>query len=146
MKKYLPISTNKTPVKVLADYAPLTLSMVGDSVHTLFLRTYFLEKDPYKNSLLHKDVSEYACATSQAQDGKVMLQFLSDDERRIFNKAKNCKINTVPKHASYYEYQLATAFEAVCGYLYLSGQDERLAELFDEIYREKLPKIENKVD
>ncbi len=143
MKRYLPTSSENIPEKVLADYAPLALSMVGDSVHTLFLRAYFSELNPYKNAKIHLEASKFACAPSQAEDAKIMLPLLTEQEKRIFNKAKNAKINTVPKHASFYEYQLATAFEAVTGYLYLSGQNDRLACLYDAIYENKLSENNN---
>ncbi len=143
MKRYLPLSAENIPEKVLADYAPLVLGIVGDSVHTLFLRAYFSELNPYKNAKIHVEASKFACAPSQAEDAKVMLPLLTEKEKRIFNKAKNAGINTVPKHASFYEYQLATAFEAVTGYLYLSGQNDRLACLYDEIYRNKLSENTN---
>lgn len=139
MKNYLPFSAEKISEKVLDDYSPLALSQVGDSVHTLFLRTLLMRKYPYKNSLLHKEVALYACAPSQAEDAKKILPLLTEEEKRIFNKGKNGKINTVPKHATLYQYQLATAFEAVCGYLYLSANSDRLAELFSAIYADKLP-------
>jgi len=141
MKKYLPVSAKTVSVKTLDDCAPLSLSIVGDSVHTLFLRTVFLAKDPYDNNSLHRDVALYACAPSQAEYAKKLFPLLTDDEKKIFNKAKNGKINTIPKHATRYQYQLSTAFEAVTGYLYLSAQNDRLAELYTEIYKDTLPEI-----
>lgn len=143
MKRHLPISAEEIAEKELFDYAPLALSMVGDAVHTLFLRSFFAEKTPYKNAKIHSAVAQYACAASQAEDAAVMLPLLSDAEKRIYNKAKNAKLNTIPKHASLYQYQLATAFEAVTGYLYLSGNNDRLADLYMTIYKDKLPKGDN---
>ena len=70
---------------------------------------------------------------------KKILPCLTAEERKIFNKAKNAKINTVPKHATFYQYQLATAFEAVTGYLYLSAQNERLCELYEIAYGDMVP-------
>lgn len=139
MRKYLPLSDNKVDLITLNNANPLTLSFVGDGVHTLFIRTAMLDKNPYRNDVLHELSSEYVCAPSQAEDAKIMLPLLTEEERKIFNKAKNGKINSVPKHATIYQYQLATAFEAVTGYLYLSGQNERLAELYEAIYTERLP-------
>lgn len=117
---------------------PLTLSFVGDGVHTLFIRAALLKKSPFRNDVMHELTSSFVCATAQAEDAKAMLPLLTDEERQIFNKAKNGKINTVPKHATIYQYQLATAFEAVTGFLYLTGKAERLAELYGIIYKDKL--------
>ncbi len=138
MNEHLPISAEKIDARTLLDYAPLTLSLVGDAVHTLFLRSYFSKKHPYDNAEIHKAVSAYARASSQAEDAKAMLPLLSDAEKRIFNKAKNAHLNTIPKSASLYEYQLSTAFEAVCGYLFLVGDNDRMASLFGQIYEVKL--------
>ena len=37
----------------------------------------------------------------------------------------------MPKHADPADYHAATAFEALIGYLYISGQDERLKTLVE---------------
>ncbi len=137
MKKYLPFSLDFVPVDVLRSANPLTLSFVGDGVHTLFIRAAVMERNPYKNNVLHELASSFVCASSQSEDAKKMFPLLSEEERFIFNKGKNAKINTVPKHAGIYRYQLATAFEAVTGYLYLSGQNDRLAELYEAIYSDR---------
>ena len=39
--------------------------------------------------------------------------------------------HNVPKHQSPEDYSRATGLEALMGYLYLSGQMERIGELFD---------------
>lgn len=139
MKEYLPVLTESVSTKELFDYNPLVLSSVGDGVHTLFLRCALVKTSPYRNDMMHALTSKFACAPSQADAAKKILPLLTKEERAIFNKAKNGKINTVPKHATFYQYQLATAFEAVVGYLYLSAQSDRLAELFDIIYGETVP-------
>ena len=142
MKKYLPFSMDSVPVAALRDANPLTLSFVGDGVHTLFVRAAVLERNPYKNNVLHELASSYVCASAQAEDAKKLFPLLNEAERFIFNKAKNAKINAVPKHAGIYRYQLATAFEAVTGYLYLSGQNDRLTELYENIYSDKFPETQ----
>ena len=139
MKEYLPAQNTSVPKNELFDYNPLVLSSVGDGVHTLFLRCALVKTSPYRNDMMHALTSRFACAPSQAEAAKKILPLLNADERKIFNKAKNGKINTVPKHATFYQYQLATAFEAVVGYLYLSAQNDRLAELFEVIYGETVP-------
>lgn len=137
MKKYLPFSLDLVSLDSLRNANPLTLSFVGDGVHTLFVRAAVMERNPYKNNVLHELASSYVCASAQAEDAKKLFPLLNEAERFIFNKAKNAKINTVPKHAGIYRYQLATAFEAVTGYLYLSGQNDRLAELYEAIYSDR---------
>jgi ribonuclease-3 family protein len=54
---------------------------------------------------------------------------LTPREAEVFQLGKNAK-STPPKHASYEDYSLATAVEAVIGYLHLTGQTQRIEELF----------------
>ena len=135
----MPISQEKMDRKTLFDLNVLSLSMVGDGVHTLFLRSAALEISRYSNEKLHTLTAKYACAEAQALAAKKMLPLLSDEEKRIFSKGKNSHPHTIPKHASIYVYHLATAFEAVTGFLYLAGDNDRLAELYEAIYGDWLP-------
>lgn len=145
MKKFLPFSNSSVPDSKLRNANPLALSFVGDGVHTLFIRAAVLSVNPFRNDVLHSLAAEYVCAPSQAEDAKIMLPLLTPCERQIFNKAKNAKLNTVPKHATLYQYQLATAFEAVTGYLFLAGDNDRLYELYSYIYADKLSEINDSV-
>ena len=145
MKEFLPVFTEAVDAKELFDCNPLVLSSVGDGVHTLFLRCALVKTSPYRNDMMHALTSKFACAPAQSMAAKKILPHLTDDERRIFNKAKNAKINTVPKHATFYQYQLATAFEAVTGYLYLSAQNDRLAELYGIAYGETQSDTEEEI-
>ena len=48
----------------------------------------------------------------------------------MLKRGRNANSVHVPKNADIMEYRKATGFEALCGYLYLSGRTERLQELF----------------
>lgn len=121
----------------LKNAAPLALSFVGDAVHTLFVRERVFGESPYKNGELHKLAGNVCCAPDQARKAKILMPLLTEEELFVFKKGKNAHVNSVPKHSSLTEYKLATALEAVAGYLFLSGQDERLNELMKAIYEEK---------
>lgn len=120
--------------KYLKDIHPLTLSFIGDSVHTLLMRVMNLDSSPYSNNKLHNITAKNVCASKQAIDAKVLLPLLNDEELFIYKKAKNAKTNMLPKNATLMEYHLATAFEAVIGYLYLSAQNDRLQALLSQLY------------
>ena len=65
---------------------------------------------------------------------------LTEQEEKIYNRAKNQKNNSKAKNASIMEYKLATGLEAVFGYLYLEKNFERLEEMFNyiiKLYEEK---------
>lgn len=112
----------------------LSLAFVGDGVHTLLVRTgAFAPKT--KNNDLHALSSAYCCAQTQAKAAKKMEPLLREDEAFIFRKGKNANVGSVPKNATLMDYKLATAFEAVVGYLYLAGEDDRMKELIEESYK-----------
>lgn len=130
----LPLSKINYEKSYLKDVNPLSLSFVGDGVHTLLIRAMSLNKSPYHNNDLHILTAQMVCATRQALDAKVLLPLLNEEELFIYKKAKNAKTHSLPKNATLMEYHLATALEAVIGYLYLSAQNERLEELLVNIY------------
>ena len=91
---------------------------------------------------LHKKVSTIVSARAQAGFMEHMLEnnILTEDEEKIYNRAKNQKNNSKAKNASIMEYKLATGLEAVFGYLYLEKNFERLEEMFNyiiKLYEEK---------
>ena len=46
----------------------------------------------------------------------------------MFRRARNCHIQTSAKHAERAEYRRASGLEAVLGFLFLTGNTERLTE------------------
>ena len=68
-----------------------------------------------------------------------IIGMLTEEEAGVFRRAKNAKTHSVAKHATLSDYKKATAFEALIGYLYLSGQEDRLKFLLkarEELCRE----------
>ena len=47
----------------------------------------------------------------------------------MFKRGRNANSPTVAKHATVSDYRKATGFEALMGYLYLTGNMKRLTEL-----------------
>ncbi len=54
---------------------------------------------------------------------------LTEEELHIFRRGRNANSPTMAKHASVSDYRRATGFEALMGYLYLTGRTKRLLEL-----------------
>lgn len=108
---------------------PLVLAMIGDSVHSLFVRTFIAKTNPVKVNKMNKLVSSVVCAGAQFKTFKKIEPLLSEDEDDIARRARNTHIHSKAKNFSYTEYIYATAFEALLGYLYVTGKSERL-ELF----------------
>lgn len=105
---------------------PLVLAYVGDSVQMLTVKTRLAVTSDGKANALHRATANVVKAVSQAKKAEELLPLLTDAERDIYRRARNSKANTIPKHASIGEYKCASGLEAVIGYLYLTGQSERL--------------------
>jgi ribonuclease-3 family protein len=58
-----------------------------------------------------------------------LLTILTEEELGVFKRARNAKKTTRAKHASVSQYNKSTGFEALVGYLYLTGQEERLKQI-----------------
>lgn len=117
----------------LKDAAPLALSMIGDAVHTLIVRNKIFAEHRFKNNEIHVLASKEVCAKNQASLARRVEPFLTEAEAFIYKKGKNAKVNSIPKNAELVEYKLATGFEALLGYLFLSGNYARIDELFELI-------------
>ena len=114
---------------------PLVLAYVGDSVFDLFVRTSLIGSG--KAGKLHLLSAQKVCAKAQADVIKEILPDLSETETEIFMRGRNAKTPTVPKNAEVADYHMATGFEALIGYLYLTANDERLKQLMSFVTRDK---------
>ena len=61
---------------------------------------------------------------------------LTEEERSVYKRSRNAKVNSVPHHAQVAQYHAATGLEALFGWLYLLGRLERIGELFARITEE----------
>ena len=60
---------------------------------------------------------------------KLLEEELSQEELAVFKRGRNAKSATTAKNASVTDYRLATGFEALIGWLFLSERFERLADI-----------------
>ena len=67
-----------------------------------------------------------------------MKDFLTEEEVRLVKRARNHKTTSKARSADPVTYKLATAFEALIGYLELNGDRERA----EEVIAEALKRIE----
>ena len=77
-------------------------------------------------------------AESQAAFLDAVREQLTEDEQDVMRRGRNATKTSVPKHADSRSYRMATALEALFGYLYLTGQNDRLYELFGRM-KEMMP-------
>jgi ribonuclease-3 family protein len=105
---------------------PAVLAFMGDAVFDLFIRERLILMKKGTSHKLHIYSTDYVKAASQAKISKAIMDEFTEDEAYIFRRGRNTKSTTVPKNADIQDYKYATALEAVLGFLYLTGQTERL--------------------
>ena len=128
----IPILTDCISEKQARELNPLVLAYIGDGVHTLYVRTKETRNTTGKADKLHRLVTEQVKASAQAQSLNNIKDLLNEEEEGIFLRARNSHQHSVAKNASIADYKTATGFEAVIGYLYLTGQNDRLEYLLSE--------------
>ncbi len=110
-------------------YSPLTLAYIGDAIYDLVIRTIVVERGNTSPNKLHKKTVKYVSAVVQAKLVDGLWEELTQEEQEICRRGRNAKSYTTAKNASVMEYRKATGLEALCGYLYLQGRQERLLYL-----------------
>ena len=109
---------------------PLSLAFVGDTVWDLLTRQRLLMSQAQVNTL-HKKAVAMVNAGAQAEAAGRIEPHLSEEEGDIFRRGQNAHSrHNTPKNQDPYAYSRATALEALMGYLYLTGRQERLLELY----------------
>ncbi len=112
---------------------PLVLAYIGDAFFNLYVRTRLLAFEQNRVRVLHGYGAKMVSATLQAQALREMEGRLSEDELAVVRRGRNAK-STVPKSASVGDYRASTGFEALLGFLYLSGEEARLAALAGDAF------------
>ena len=110
----------------------LSLAFLGDSVFTLFVREYLVNRHDGKSGFLHKLASTYVCAAAQAKMIDGISGELTETESEIARRARNCHTASKAKNASLSDYKKATMLEAVLGFLKITGNEVRLNELMNK--------------
>lgn len=119
------------PEKDIQQINPQSLAFVGDAVYSLFVRTHFCKASSARSRKLHKQSTDFVKASAQSSALDDIYDSLTESELAVAKRARNTKVNTMSKHAKMIEYKKSTAFEALLGYLYLSGKRDRLNELLN---------------
>ncbi|MDB9526246.1 ribonuclease III domain-containing protein [Oscillatoria sp. CS-180] len=110
--------------------SPLALAYVGDAVYELFVRSRCL-MPPKQVRRFHQQVVSHVRAEQQAHYLGYLRPHLTDAEADVVRRGRNAAPNR-GQRASRQDYQQATAFEALLGYLYLTNA-ERLMEILNAL-------------
>lgn len=115
------------------ELSPLTLAFIGDTVFDLLVRESLICQANRPANDLHNLAVQKVKASSQAGFVEKLLPYLTEKEIAVYKRGRNAKSGHLPKNATQSDYHMATGFESLIGYLYLSDELERIKELFNLI-------------
>lgn len=114
----------------------LGLAHLGDAVYELMVRSWLCLHGKATAKGLHRAAVRYVAAPAQAQRVEKIRPVLTQEELDVFRRGRNASPHSIPQNASREEYRTATALEALFGWLYLKGRNDRLNELFARMMEE----------
>ena len=110
------------------------LAYLGDAVLELLVREHLVRKGYSSSKALNAHALDYVRAPMQARAMERLAPHLTEQEQSVFRRGRNIGHTGTPKHATVAEYRAATGMETLFGYLHLSGNTARAAELFALAY------------
>ena len=117
------------PQQDIRTYSPLALAYIGDGIYELYIRTIVVGRGNRQASKLHHAASRLVKAPTQALMAEALEAEFTPKEEAVYRRGRNAKSYTTAKNATTGQYRKATGFEAVMGYLYLTGQYIRMIDL-----------------
>ena len=118
----------------LREISVAALAYLGDSVIELCVRRHLVERGLSTSAHLNEAALSFVRAGAQAEAMKRLIPHLSEEEDRYFRRGRNMGHSSVPKRATVSEYRAATGMEVLFGYSHLTGQNDRIEELFSLAY------------
>ena len=123
----------------IREHSPLALAFVGDGVYELLVRSRGVERTRLQPGRLHGGAVKFVSAKGQFEALQFLEPLLTEEERDLVRRGHNASKASVSKHATPEEYRASTGFECMLGYLYLTGRNDRIEELFDAIWQQFAP-------
>ncbi len=105
----------------------LELAYLGDSLYDLYVREHLVARGGRVKEL-HRRAISLVCAHAQSEALARVQDMLTDAERDVVRRARNAH-QSPPRNADPGEYHHATALEALIGWLYVTGQRDRMNEV-----------------
>lgn len=107
----------------------LQLAYIGDAVWETIIRDAVIHRGMNLHHMHGKCVA-YVNAHAQAGFLENISDMLDEQEREIARRGRNAHAHhPAPRNQDPGDYAAATGFEAVIGYLYLTGQENRIKTL-----------------
>lgn len=107
----------------------LQLAYIGDVVWETIIRETMIHRGLNLHHM-HSACVEYVNAHAQAGFMKNIAEMLEEHEVEISRRGRNAHArHPAPRNQDPGDYAAATGFEALIGYLYLTGRDDRIESL-----------------
>lgn len=113
--------------------SPGYLAFLGDAVYSLMARERIIRTGGSPGRA-HSLAAGQVCATAQARAAALLEPLFTAEEAEQFRRGRNAQIHQPPKGTTCADYHAATGLEALFGFLYLCGRQERLNELLDIVW------------
>ena len=110
-------------------FNPVVLAFLGDAVYSLWVREKLVRSGAGKAAEFQRAAAKVESARGQSAFLERVFPLFTEREEEINRRGRNAKKATKSKHATPAEYNRSTGFEAVLGYLYLTGDQARIEEL-----------------
>ncbi|HEY8495737.1 MAG TPA: ribonuclease III domain-containing protein [Limnochordales bacterium] len=111
---------------------PLHLAYLGDAVWELHVRTQLVASGVDRLSDIHRRAVDQVRAAAQAGRLRQIEAELTEEERAMVRRGRNASPQG-PRTADASDYRWSTGFECLLGYLYWTGQLERLQALLERV-------------
>ena len=121
------------------------LAYVGDAVADVFVRSVLVECGISDTGRFNELALCFVTAHAQSEAYAKLSELVSEEEKEILLRGRNAKLTHRPKNQTQSDYRRATGFEALMGYLYLTGDEERARKLFEKSYEDVILGIKNKM-
>ena len=105
----------------------LELAWLGDALYDLYVREHLVAAGGRVRAL-HREAVSLVCAHAQSEALTRIEPELTEAEADVVRRARNAH-QSPPRNADPGEYHHATALEALIGWLYVTGQKDRMNEL-----------------
>lgn len=111
--------------------SPLALAFVGDGVYEMLVRERLVCLANRPPRELHREAVKLVRAEAQAEATECLIPLLTEKELAVYKRGRNA--HTARNSDDYHR---ATGLETLFGYLYLSGEIDRVRELFNAAMKE----------
>lgn len=136
---------NHSDIEDVQEIPISSLAYLGDAVYELAVRDRILHSQAGQAHGLFRLSLHYVEAGAQAEAMDFLYPQLTADEQALCRRARNHVPNSRPRKQDPLAYRKATALEALCAWLYLQEEEDRLAQLLHlcftclEAYRPQVP-------